>query len=64
MSSLIDVEEFIKHEQSVYCENCDKRKGLKNGKYVTVYEIGDAPCRACGIMDVLDDLELFMEETQ
>ena len=30
---------------------------MKNGKMQFVYEIGDAPCRACAIDDVLCDLE-------
>lgn len=32
-----------------YCEDCDKRKEMKNGKMHTIYAVGDAPCRACGI---------------
>lgn len=32
---------------------------MKRGKMQFVYEIGDAPCRACGYGDVLDDLEYF-----
>jgi hypothetical protein len=32
---------------------------MKNGKMRFVYEIGDAPCRACDIDDVLDDVEDF-----
>ena len=55
--SYIDRDEFVKEQRHLYCDNCGKRKGMKNGKMRFVYEIGDAPCRACGIGDVLDDLE-------
>ena len=54
---LIDADAFIAEQQHLYCENCAKRKGMKNGKMKFVYDIGDAPCRACEIMDVLDSLE-------
>lgn len=54
---LIDADAFIAKQQHLYCENCAKRKGMKNGKMKFVYNIGDAPCRACEIMDVLDSLE-------
>ena len=54
---LIDRGSFIAEQQHLYCENCVKRKGMKNGKMKFVYDIGDAPCRSCGIMDVLDSLE-------
>ena len=40
-----------------YCEDCDKRKGMKNGKMRTIYAVGDAPCRACGIDDMIGELE-------
>lgn len=40
-----------------YCKECDKRKGIKNGKQRTVYKIGDAPCRACSVDDMKDELE-------
>mgnify|MGYP003325606029 CR=1 FL=1 len=48
---------FIAEQRHLYCENCERRKGMKNGKVKFVYDIGDAPCRACGYGDVLDDLE-------
>ena len=57
MSEYIDREAFVKEQRHLYCENCARRKGMKNGKMRFVYEIGDAPCRACGYGDVLDDLE-------
>ena len=54
---LIDAGAFIAEQRHLYCENCERRKGMKNGKVKFVYDIGDAPCRACGYGDVLDDLE-------
>ena len=54
---LIDVEAFLATQREIYCENCERRKGMKNGKMRFVYDVGDAPCRACDIRDVLDALE-------
>jgi len=59
MANYIDSEAFLAEQRNLYCENCARRKGMKNGKMRFVYEIGDAPCRACGIGDVLDDVENF-----
>ena len=59
MSELIDRDAFLKQERKWYCENCDRRKGVKNGRKCFVYEIGEVPCRACDVDDVLDDLECF-----
>lgn len=59
MSELIDREAFLKQERKWYCDECDRRKGVKNGRKCFVYEIGEAPCRACELDDVLDDLEVF-----
>ena len=59
MSELIDKDAFLKQERKWYCENCDRRKGVKNGRKCFVYEIGEVPCRACDVDDVLDDLEDF-----
>lgn len=56
MDDYISREAFIEQKRKLYCENCSRRKDSK-GK--TVYEIGDAPCRSCGIGDVLDDLDDF-----
>ena len=56
MVRYIDVEAFLKHEEEIYCKNCDHRK---NSKGKMVYAIGDAPCRACGICDVMGDVEDF-----
>lgn len=60
MSELIDRQAFIENERKLYCEDCDRRKGTKNGKpNVICYEIGEAPCRACWLDDALTDLEDF-----
>lgn len=60
MSDLIDRQAFIENERKLYCEDCDRRKGTKNGKpNVICYEIGEVPCRACWLDDALDDLEDF-----
>jgi len=50
----IDREAFLAEQRHLYCENCARRK---NGKGKFVYDIGDAPCRACDICDVLDAVE-------
>lgn len=54
MAKYIDRDAFLANERAWYCDQCDRRK---NSKGKTVYEIGDAPCRACDIGDVLDLLE-------
>jgi len=56
---LIDVDALIDDVMDRYCSNCDRRKGMKRGKLEICYDIGDAPCRSCGIGDVLDDVEDF-----
>lgn len=56
MSDYIEREAFLAEQRHLYCENCARRKNVK-GKFV--YDIGDAPCRACDIMDVLDAVEDF-----
>jgi DNA-directed RNA polymerase subunit RPC12/RpoP len=52
--SYIEREAFLAEQRHLYCENCAR---CKNGKGKFVYDIGDAPCRACDIMDVLDAVE-------
>lgn len=52
-------EAFREQEREKYCKGCARRKGKRNGKYKTLYEIGEAPCRACEIDDVLNDVEDF-----
>ena len=57
MSELIDRLAFIERERKLYCDDCDRRKGMKNGKLTVCYEIGDAPCRSCWLDDALTDLD-------
>ncbi len=56
---LIDADATIKYLEDFRCKDCDKRKGMKNGKIRFCYEIGDAPCRACDIGDTID---YFLDE--
>lgn len=56
MTKYIESEAFIESQQHLYCKNCARRK---DGKGRFIYSIGDAPCRACGIMDVLDAVADF-----
>ena len=51
---LIDADATIKYLREFRCEDCDRRKGMKNGKMRFCYEIGEAPCRACDIGDTID----------
>lgn len=55
----IEREAFLEQERKRYCEDCSRRQGMKNGKYKTLYEIGEAPCRACEIYDAMNDVEDF-----
>ena len=54
---LIDADALIDDLMERYCKECDKRKGIKNGKWQIIYEIGEAPCRACEVDDVKAELE-------
>lgn len=54
---LIDADALIDEAIERYCENCDKRKGIKNGKWKIVYQIGGAPCRACEVDDMKCEIE-------
>lgn len=56
---LIDADATIKYLEEFRCKDCDRRKGMKNGKVRFCYEIGDAPCRACDIGDTID---YFLDE--
>ena len=56
---LIDSDATIKYLREFRCKDCDRRKGMKNGKIRFCYEIGDAPCRACDIGDTID---YFLDE--
>lgn len=57
MKEYIERDTFIADQRHLYCDNCERRKGMKNGKMKFVYDIGDAPCRACNIRDMLDSIE-------
>lgn len=57
MAKYIECEAFIADQRNLYCDNCERRKGMKNGKMKFVYAIGEAPCRACGIGDMLDSID-------
>ena len=57
MPRYIDVDALIDDLIERYCKECGKRKGIKNGKYRIIYEIGEAPCRACEVDDVKAELE-------
>lgn len=54
---LIDGDALIDDLMERYCKECNKRKGIKNGKYRIIYEIGEVPCRACEVDDVKAELE-------
>ena len=54
---LIDADALIDDLMERYCKECNKRKGIKDGKYRIIYEIGEAPCRACEVDDVKAELE-------
>ncbi len=53
----IDADAFVERYRKLYCEDCDRRKGMKNGKMKFVYPIGGAPCRACEVDDMLDAVD-------
>ena len=57
---LVDADTTIKYLREFRCKDCDKRKGMKNGKMRFCYAIGNAPCRACDIGDTID---YFLDES-
>jgi membrane protease subunit (stomatin/prohibitin family) len=59
MADYISREAFITKTRKQYCADCDRRKGMKNGKMRFCYDIGEAPCRACSVDDMLNDVEDF-----
>lgn len=59
MAEYIEREAFLADKKWLYCTDCDKRKGKKRGKMVTLYEIGEAPCKSCGIHDMLEEVEVY-----
>ena len=54
---LIDADALLDDLMERYCKACDRRRGIKSGKWRVIYEIGEAPCRACGVGDMMDELE-------
>jgi hypothetical protein len=54
---LIDADELLEIMGTRYCENCERRKGIRRGKKEFIYEIGDVPCRACDIGDAIGDID-------
>ena len=59
MARLIDADALYDDVMERYCKDCEKRKGIKRGKWRVIYEIGEAPCRACDV----DDLKMELDET-
>ena len=59
MAEYIEREAFLADKKWLYCTDCDRRKGKKRGKMVTLYEIGEAPCKSCGIHDMLEEVEVY-----
>ena len=59
MAEYIEKQAFVDCYRKSYCGNCGKRRGMKNGKMKVLYEIGDAPCRACDIDDMITAVEDF-----
>ena len=57
MSRYIDADVLLDTVFEVHCKECDKRKGKKNGKYKTIYEVGEAPCKSCGVNDMREYIE-------
>lgn len=51
---LVDADAFHKRFTDEICKDCDRRKGMKNGKKRILYAIGEAPCRSCFIDDAFD----------
>lgn len=54
---LIDADALVDELFERLCADCDRRKGIKNGKWRIIYNVGDAPCRACEVGDVKAYLE-------
>lgn len=57
MSRLIDADALIADIEKRYCKDCERRKGMKGGKVRMLYEIGEAPCRACETMDAMEEID-------
>ena len=59
MSEYINRGIFVAFERGLHCQHCTRRQGKKNGIISMVYDIGDAPCRSCGIDDMISAVENF-----
>ena len=57
----IDRDAFIKQQRELYCKDCTRRMGVKNGKLKEIYKIGEAPCKSCELNDALDSLDDYPE---
>ena len=57
MSRYTDIDLFLQNIEEIYCNNCERRKGMKNGKQKFVYEIGEAPCRCCAVDEMKYEVE-------
>lgn len=55
---LIDADALCDDVMERYCKDCEKRKGIKRGKWRVIYEIGEVPCRACDV----DDMKMELDE--
>ena len=58
---LIDADALEQTVHEIHCKDCDRRKGMKNGKMRFIYDIGDVPCRACELGDMFDYLDTAPE---
>ena len=54
---LIDADALLDDVMKRYCKDCDRRKGIKNGKWRIIYEVGEVPCRACSVDDMKCEIE-------
>ena len=57
MTRYIDADALLDDVMVRYCSDCDKRKGIKRGKWRIIYEIGEAPCRACSVDDMKSEID-------
>ena len=58
MTRYINADETLNNIIERHCKECVSRKGMKNGKLRVLYEIGDAPCRAC----LIDDMKTMIDD--
>lgn len=59
MTRYINADETLNDIFERHCKECVSRKGVKNGKLRVLYDIGDAPCRAC----LIDDVKTMIYDT-